>query len=106
MTHVILGLLLILSGCNNIYYQKFNADETPLDWVGETPSTLISSWGNPTQVINDNSSQYITYTIQNGKNINNPVDKSFSPNQPYCEITFFVQDGLITKVNKTGDSCQ
>ncbi|MBQ8558242.1 MAG: hypothetical protein IJ440_05575 [Alphaproteobacteria bacterium] len=105
-TIFILNTLLILGGCYNTPYQKFNSKETPIDWIGETPSALISSWGNPTQVINDNTFQYITYTLQNGQNINKSDDTSFTPNEGFCEVTFFVQEGLITKVNQVGNTCQ
>lgn len=104
---------MILTACQESITEQFSGNETPEDWIGETPIALISEKGSPSQVINNNGMQYLIYTLINGQPLNtsNPnnstlnFENSARWNMPFCEIIFTVQNGLISEVSQKGSSC-
>ncbi len=105
---------MILTACQESITEQFSGNETPKDWIGETPVALISEKGSPSQVINNNGMQYLIYTLINGQPINtsnsNGANLNFENsarwNMPFCEIVFTIQNGLISQVEQKGNSCE
>lgn len=79
----------LLSACQWGITERFNAKETPQDWIGEGPIALISAQGNPTQVINNNGTQYIIYISKTGD----------------CQTIYTVQNGIIENAQQQGNAC-
>lgn len=109
----------VLASCQSGSSTVFNASNTPSDWVGETPAALISSWGNPTQVINNNGYQYFIY--MRAENIIfgddegqagvgplqmiNGIPQATPVGNLFCQTTFVVEAGQIVKALWQGDGC-
>ena len=112
--------VLALTACNQGgITETFHADNTPADWVGESPTALINAWGTPTQVMNNEGYQYLIYmraeNITFGENegevgvgemtIINGYPQASPQGNLFCQTTFVVQSGIIKKALWQGDGC-
>ncbi len=108
-----------ISACQSGYVEQFSAKQTPTDWIGETPVTLISAKGSPTQIINTNGTQYLIYMTADGITfgqgageitpgnftMNNGFPRSSLTGIPFCQKTFIVENGLIVRAEQQGPAC-
>lgn len=109
----------LVTACQVGTTKAFNASNTPSDWVGQTPISLLEEWGNPTQVINNEGYQYLIYmraqNITFGDNegevgvgplqIINGYPQATPVGNLFCQTTFIVQTGIITQALWQGDGC-
>lgn len=111
-------IILFLSACQNsdkTFSEKLNV------WVGNPPQNLISSWGMPNnQTSVDENTQIYTYVLQSSSGSNTPYPEQFAyqavesnnlgenPDMTpdyYCNISFVVNNGIISSYNFNGDNC-
>ena len=114
---LLLGLLCIAceKPTESNYYQNVKS------WIGKTPEELITSWGEPTQVINNNNRQYYIYMVDkdiplpgtDGQGGNgqltyiNPLTTTPAYNvNLFCQTTFIVREGIIVDWLFEGNACK
>ena len=118
MKKVILLFLIICAGCQAPTEENYVRNVKA--WVGHTPEELISQWGEPTQVISNQGSQYYIYMIHKdiglgemtgngGINEENAVYPLQNPQvyqaDLFCQTTFVVQNGIIQNWSFEGNDC-
>lgn len=114
----ILGLLLLLTGCVNGGNADFTSNLN--NWVGNTPSVLVAEWGNPNTLSEvDAGTQIYTYILQSNNGTSDPYQNQVAysaieenlGNNPdenpvyYCQVSFIINNGLISSYNFNGDNC-
>ena len=90
-------------------------------WIGKTPEELITAWGQPTQVFEQDNRQYYIYRTERDIPIagtqdwyNDQIPGYISPifgapvyeMQLFCETTFVADNGRITDFAFAGDNCK
>ncbi|MBO7556811.1 MAG: hypothetical protein J6T72_05400 [Alphaproteobacteria bacterium] len=118
MQKILFFTILFVSACKSSqteFTERLNV------WIGAPTQTLISDWGMPDQQSKvDDNTQIYTYILQSQSGPNNPYPEAFvytaapTPNMGdnidlnpvyYCNISFIVQNGLISSYNFNGDNC-
>ncbi len=111
-------IILLLSACQSSdknFSEKLNL------WVGNPPQSLISSWGMPNnQTTVDENTQIYTYVLQSPSGQQNPYPEQFAYQVAetsdlgensnltptyYCNISFIINNGIISSYNFNGDNC-
>ena len=111
----LLLIVLLLSACQSSdknFSEKLNV------WVGSPPQSLISSWGMPNnQTTVDENTQIYTYVLQSSSGTQTPYPEQFAYNAAtednsnddqniyYCNVSFIVNNGIISSYNFNGDNC-
>ena len=115
----LLLILLLLAGCATPDNSDFSARLDEM--VGNNQMTLVEQWGQPDNTVTiDASTQVYTYVLQSSTGPNNPypgqvaysaIDSNNLPPNPnadpiyYCNISFTLQNGLISSYSFNGDNC-
>lgn len=111
--------LVLLNACQYDIHKDFVAQEKPTDWIGESPVTLVNAWGKPTQIINNGDYQYLIYmsaenlafgTDEGETNVGelqmiDGYPQATPQGRLFCQTTFVVYQGKITKALWQGDGC-
>ena len=90
-------------------------------WIGVPTQNLFNDWGLPDERSTvDSNTQVYTYVLQSQSGPNNPYPEAFvyssaptpnlgeNPNlnpEYYCNVSFVVQNGIISSYNFNGDNC-
>ncbi len=112
-------ILLMLFGCSE-YHPNFASSLE--GWVGNTPMELTEQWGLPdNQAAIDAETQVYTYNFHASNGMQNPyptqfvysaVDSVDLPPEPdltsqyYCQVSFIINNGIISSYNFNGDDCR
>lgn len=110
----------LLSACQNDIHKVFTAQEKPSDWIGESPITLINAWGKPTQIINNDDYLYLIYMSADNLvfgddagetnvgefDMTNGYPQATPQGRFFCQTTFVVYQGKITKTLWQGNGCR
>ncbi len=111
--------LVLLAGCA---YNGNTDFASSLDsWVGNSPTMLIEQWGTPnTQSAVNADTQIYTYMLQSNGGEQDPYQNQVvysaidaenvgtnSDENPiyYCQVSFIINNGVVSSYNFNGDNC-
>ncbi len=111
--------LVLLSAC--AYNGNADFASNLNNWVGNSPTTLVEEWGIPnTQSEVDADTQIYTYMLQSNGGEQDPYQNQVvysaidaenvgtnSDENPiyYCQVSFIINNGVVSSYNFNGDNC-
>ena len=95
-------LAVVLSGCA---YFKDKHDKYMNTWMGTSEQEMLSIWGGPSNVYENNGMKYITWA-RGGSVVFPSMDGSAGTVVPTsCTRTFVFQNGIVVSWSYRGNDC-